>query len=87
MHNPPPPQAAGLHAPLLRDSSAGVKWHLRSWESLATREAGRGELGAFLVHRSFRKTEHNKYTNPLLKKKKCSKRIISLKTSSVFHNV
>lgn len=45
--------------------------------------------GASLIHRLCRKTEYNKYTNPFLKKKKkkCFKCIISLKISSVFHNV
>ena len=55
---------------------------------VARKEERGGSQGLSLVHRLFRKREHNKYTDPFLKKKKkCFKCIISLKISSVFHNV
>lgn len=48
----------------------GLGTPLRPNLAASEEEKGSKSVGASLVHRLFRKTERNKYTNPFLKKKK-----------------
>lgn len=66
--------------------TCSVAWNPASAQLCSEEGREVASQGLSLVHRLFRKTEHNKYTDPFLKKK-CFKCIISLKVSSVFHNV